>query len=272
MVNTCSATACTASSQLTPTVITRQTRNSPTPVTPSNCRHSPSRPYAHITEDPGPPDDDDGGGRGDGGDDPDPDDIPDIPAHTPEPVPAHDEARVMKSFIELIAKLAESVNSDKKESRQTNLCEPDTFDGSDPKKLHGFLLQCKLNFHAKPKAFSGNLEKVNYSLSFLKGTALDYFEPYLTDNPDNEPDWLSDYDTFVKELMINFSPYDSIADAEIELEQLVMKENHKATKFFVEFYRISSHLDYNNQALLQKAYLAFTKRIKDEMVHFDKPA
>jgi hypothetical protein len=178
----------------------------------------------------------------------------------------------MKSFIESIAKLAESVNSDKKEFGQTKLHEPDAFDGSNPKKLRGFLLQCKLNFHAKPKVFSGDLEKVNYSLSFLKGTALDYFQPYLTDNPDNEPDWLSDYDTFVEELMINFGLYDSIADVEIELEQLVMKENHKATKFFVEFYHISSHLDYNNQALLRKAYLALPKRIKDEMVHFDKPA
>jgi hypothetical protein len=209
MVNTRSATARTASSRLTPTVIARRTRNSPTPVTPSNRatppnrRHSPSHPYAHITEDPSPPDDDDGGG---GDDDPNPDDIPDIPAHTPEPEPAQDEARAMKSFFESIAKLAESITSDKKESGQTKLREPDTFDGSDPKKLRCFLLQCKLNFRAKPKAFSGNLAKVNYSLSFLKGMALDYFEPYLTDNPDNEPDWLSDYDAFVEELMINFGP------------------------------------------------------------------
>jgi hypothetical protein len=49
-----------------------------------------------------------------------------------------------------------------------------------------------------------------------------------------------------------------------------MKENNKATKFFVEFYCILSHLDYNNQALLRKAYLALPKQIKDEMVHFDK--
>jgi hypothetical protein len=85
--------------------------------------------------DAGPPDDGDRGGRGDGGDDPNLDDIPDIPANTPEPepepIPTQDEARAMKSFIESIAKLAESINSDKKESRQTKLREPDTFDGSD---------------------------------------------------------------------------------------------------------------------------------------------
>jgi hypothetical protein len=90
--------------------------------------------------------------------------------------------------------------------------------------------------------------------------ALNYFEPYLMDNLDNEPD------------MINFSLYNPVANAEIKLEQLVMKENHKLTKFFVEFYCILSHLQYNKQGLLQKAYLALPKRIKDKMVHFEKLA
>ena len=71
--------------------------------------------------------------------------------------------------------------------------------------------------------------------------------------------------------MINFSLYDQVANAKVELEQLVMKDNHKATKFFVDFYQISALLDYNNQALHRKAYLALPKRIKDELIHFNKP-
>ena len=65
------------------------------------------------------------------------------------------------------------------------------------------------------------------TLSFLKGTTLDYFEPYLADDPANEPTWLNNYELFVEELLINFGPYDMMADAEVELEQLVMKDNHK---------------------------------------------
>ncbi|KAF8521056.1 hypothetical protein JB92DRAFT_3111437 [Gautieria morchelliformis] len=68
---------------------------------------------------------------------------------------------------------------------------------------------------------------------------------------------------FTEELYLNFSPYDQVADAEIKLENLVMKDNHKATQLFVEFYRLASILQYNDSAL--------PKRIKDEMVHFDKP-
>ena len=59
--------------------------------------------------------------------------------------------------------------------------------------------------------------------------------------------------------------------SKVELQQLVMKDNHKATKFFVDFYWISTLLDYNNQALHQKAYLALLKWIKDKLIHFYKP-
>ena len=71
--------------------------------------------------------------------------------------------------------------------------------------------------------------------------------------------------------MINFSPYDQVADTKVELKQLVMKDNHKATKFFADFYQISALLDYNNQALHWIAYLALLKRIKDDLIHFNKP-
>ena len=77
-------------------------------------------------------------------------------------------------------------------------------------------MQCKLNLQSKPKSFQTEQSKVNYSLSFLKGTNLDYFEPYLTNDLANEPTWLNDYELFVKELLINFSPYDMMANAEVE--------------------------------------------------------
>ena len=58
-------------------------------------------------------------------------------------------------------------------------------------------------------------------MSFLKGTALDYFEPFL-DTPDDEPAWLEDYKLLVEELLINFGPYDALTDAEAELDVLTL--------------------------------------------------
>ena len=108
-------------------------------------------------------------------------------------------------------------------------------------------------------------------MSFLKGTALDYFKPFL-DTPDDEPAWLKDYELFVKELLLNFGPYDALADAKVELDALIMKDSHKATRFFVDFFQLSMLCDYNDRALLQKAYSALPKRVKDEMTHFDHPS
>ena len=75
-------------------------------------------------------------------------------------------------------------------------------------------------------------------VSFLRGMALDYFEPGLS--AECEPMWFSDFPLFRSELETHFGPYDTFGDAEAELEQLVMKDNHKAVRFFVEFNRIVS--------------------------------
>ena len=108
-------------------------------------------------------------------------------------------------------------------------------------------------------------------MSFLKGMALDYFEPFL-DTPDDEPVWLKDYELFIEELLINFGPYDALADTKAELDALIMKDSHKVTRFFINFFWLSTLCDYNNRALLRKAYSMLPKRAKDEMTHFDRPS
>jgi hypothetical protein len=50
-----------------------------------------------------------------------------------------------------------------------------------------------------------------------------------------------------------------------------MKDNHKVIKVFVNFYRISTMLNPNDSSLSWKGYTAMLKRVKDKLVHFDKP-
>ena len=123
------------------------------------------------------------------------------------PQPKHNKGNLIKSLSEAIKSLTESVHKDPSDSK-AKIRDPNTFDGSDSKKLRGFLLQCKLNFWSKPKSFQTKQLKVNYSLSFLKGTTLDYFKLYVANDPENEPTWLNDYELFIEELLINFGPYD----------------------------------------------------------------
>ena len=102
---------------------------------------------------------------------------------------------------------------------------------------------------------------------FLKGMALDYFEPFL-DTPDDEPAWLKDYELFIEELLINFSPYDALVDIKAELNTLTMKDNHKATRFFIDFFQLSMCCNYNDRAFFWKVYSMLPKRVKDKMAHF----
>ena len=67
----------------------------------------------------------------------------------------------------------------------TNTEKPDTFNGSDPKKLNNFILLCNLYFQNN-SACSDNKAKVTFALSYLHGLALDYFEPTVIDS-DTDP-------------------------------------------------------------------------------------
>jgi len=87
-------------------------------------------------------------------------------------------------------------------SAKPKLREPNPFDDSDPKKLGMFILQCKLNFQDHKDLFGDDETKVNYALLYLKGTALDCFQPILLTLIN--PAWLMEFDLFVEELETNF--------------------------------------------------------------------
>jgi len=161
---------------------------------------------------------------------PSPSNQPNPPQTTPfVPQPSEDAAAMIKAIDAII-----KMNIPAK----VKLREPNPFDGSNPRKLHTFLLQCKLNFCNHKDHFQDVLVKVSYVLSFLKGMALECFEPSLFDNI--EPAWLSDFTLFVQELESNFSTYNPVGEAESELEALCMQENHQATKYFIKFTQLTA--------------------------------
>src|SRR5882724_10535963 len=125
------------------------------------------------------------------------------------------------AFAEAISKVLKMNNSSK-----PKLWEPDPFHGADSRKLCTFILQCKLNFQDRKGLFEDNTDKVNYVLSFLKGTALDCFKSAILDPI--KPQWLLDFDLFIKELKENFRSYNPVSEAEAKLVGLHMHESHQA--------------------------------------------
>ena len=85
--------------------------------------------------------------------------------------------------------------------------EPDTFDGSDPKKLNNFIFLCNLYFRTNP-SYEDDATKVTFALSYyLHGLALEYFEPSILDS-DETPDWIDNWSAFVRTLRTQFDSID----------------------------------------------------------------
>jgi Domain of unknown function (DUF4939) len=131
-----------------------------------------------------------------------------VPKETPPPPDSE--------LVRALTLLANSIGAPKVSKARTKVRKPDPFDGSNTRKLQPFLVQCQLNFHDRPDTFASDEAKVTFALSYLKGTALDYFKPALMDL-DKNPVWSTDYSEFTSELRTNFRPFNPKADAENEL-------------------------------------------------------
>ena len=219
----------------------------------------------YVPGDDGPRDDGPNGNDPDGDDpsDDDPqhhnDDDDDDEGEPLDGLPGQDDARmiIFNNLSIAIDRLACSAQSSNSSSSCTKVCKPDTFNSTDPKKLHTFFIQCKLNFQDWPKAFWTNQAKVTFTQSYLKGMALEWFEPDLLgmDDPDTRPLWMTSWCEFVIELQTTFSPHDPVADAEHQLDHLHMKDTHCVNRYVVDFNQITSQVwGYSDGALCHHFY------------------
>jgi len=178
--------------------------------------------------------------------------------------------------------LAIAVSRLSRSSRRTNnssssrakVREPDTFDGTDPKKLQTFLVQCKLCFQDRAKAFHQDRARVTFAQSYLKGMTLEWFEPDLLNsgNLADRPRWMDSWVHFVAELQSTFGPHDPVADAEHQLEHLRMKDSYRVTRYIVDFNRLASQVqDYRDGALRRLFYSGLLDRLKDKIARVGKP-
>ena len=194
--------------------------------------------------------------------DDDPDDSKDQNIDKPEELTARGAIKLLVS----------ALKSGSKKSPKTKVREPDTFDGSSPKKLRTFLAQCSLNFENRASLFTSDRAKVTYALSYLSGTAQQWFEADIISPPTLDADhYMNDYPSFVNELKLNFGPFDPKADAETAIENLVMKDNHHIAKYVVDFYRLAAEVGWDDKALCRRFYKNLPARLKNEISRLGKP-
>jgi hypothetical protein len=190
--------------------------------------------------------------------------IPENPEDHSTPGPAE------PSLAEAITLMTQELRNREPKKPSIKAKEPDTFDGSDPKKLNNFILLCSLYFRSS-SSYDEDEAKVTFALSFLRGTALEFFEPSLL-SPDDVPDWLEDWSVFVNTLRTNFGPLDPTADAEDSLDNLKMRENQRILKYNVDFTRLAIQTGWTDGVLRHRYYAGLAERIKDVMGQQGKPA
>ncbi|CDO69551.1 hypothetical protein BN946_scf185038.g2 [Trametes cinnabarina] len=196
------------------------------------------------------------------------------PPPPPAPGPVADIAPMLAMAIDRFASMLQQAITPPQSgaSEQHNVREPDQLDRSDPNKLRLFFAQLELVFKAHPRTFSSDEKKVTYAISFLKGTALQWFEPYLLEGAtDNPPLFISSYEAFQDELRTNFGPYDTSGAAEHELMNLRMTENQRIAKYITQFTRLATQVRWGNAPLRYRFYDGLPNRLKDRISEVGKP-
>ena len=122
--------------------------------------------------------------------------------------------------------------------------EPDTFDRSDSRKLSNL---CNLYF-CSSNAYDNDSTKVNFALSYLRGTTLDYFEPTLTESVE-APDWLKDWPEFIHILKLQFGPINPTGDTASRIGHLKMQDNQQIIKYDIKFNSLAVRMGWDENSL-----------------------
>jgi hypothetical protein len=132
------------------------------------------------------------------------------------------------------------------------------------------LVACNLHFQDHPYTFPDDKKKILFVLSYLDSPAMSWFELGLMD-PTNSAHWMWNFEVFINELEVNFSPHDPIGDAESSLTNLTMGEDSRIVKYNVEFWKLVARLDWNESTLTTCYFSRLPLRIRVKILRGGKP-
>ncbi|KAJ3560356.1 hypothetical protein NP233_g10891 [Leucocoprinus birnbaumii] len=206
----------------------------------------------------GPPDGDDGPPEGNNNDE-------SSESDGPGPVRHRRRGNYEDRLATVLERFADTLDGrQQNQDRHNKARVPDVFDGSSPEKLETFITQCQLYFRSNPKSFTTDESRVNFAMTYLTGTALNWFEVCLQQEEDGVMltcvvDW---YD-FVAELRNTFGVANPKEEAAEALEALTMKSGEKIANYTIQFLKHSSKLSWNDEYLTHRFYKGLPNRIQD---------
>jgi len=154
--------------------------------------------------------------------------------------------------------------------KQKGIHEPDLFNRGNIDELQVFVFQCQIYFQASSGEFTEDLEQIFFAISYLRGVALDYFEPFI-----NEADLYQIYDflkswpAFIQKLSNIFRSYlpeDNNKDA---IVSLVFLSDGKVVTYFIQFAKFQNCICWDDKSLCKVVKNAILPCICSEL-HFCK--
>ena len=254
----------------------RRATQTPEPVTALD--QLPTLPEEIVCDpgDPGTPPDDPTGPPG--GDDPGP--PGDDPGSDPEnPLPdddtdSQDITLSNRDLARAILSLAKrNTTTPKKSHLKPN--PPTPFSGGTNEQLRSFLYECELAFNTNVGEYSSDREKIFYAISYLRGSASGFFQPFILDNGslpvDQQPEFLRSWEAFREKLTQQFGSYSPEDDDETQLYSIVFPENGRATDYFIKFGQYENRVHFGGRGLRFIAKQALPPRLKKAVYESKMP-
>ena len=110
-----------------------------------------------------------------------------------------------------------------------------------------------------------------FAVSWLSGTALQWYEPNLELEDYDLPDFALDWEVFAETLKTAFGEPDPAATAAHKLGNLTMRDSHHVTRYDIDFNKYAVLSGFNKQALSTMYYKGLAPHIKDGMVYSGHP-
>lgn len=149
---------------------------------------------------------------------------------------------------------------------EPKVASPEYFSGQ-RSKLTSFLTQITMVLVLQASRYPTELSKVLYTGSYLRDTALLWFQPFVTANP--QPSFMRSFDLFKAELHKAFGDPDEEATAERQL--YAVRQRGSATTYLAEFQRLAVLVKWNDEAKAAHFYRGLHDNIKDELSRTGKP-
>src|SRR5467141_668840 len=167
--------------------------------------------------------------------------------------------------------LAASSRNNSQGGMMVKINNPDEFTGDDPTTLRNFLGQCEMVFHARPQEFSSDMAKITLITLYFRKTTQEWWQPYILNPPDPLPTFTSNYLDFLDELHAQFGEIDPSGDAAHKLDNLTMKDHHRAAKYSIQCTTIAAQTRFDQAALHHQFYAGLAPWLKNELARLIYP-